>query len=206
MTTFNPYVITNVQDGFSVQSQGYWQGDLQDDPAVRFALSAGVVASTQATPIWGGVAVYESTAGSSTYDAVQGGAAPTIASAYDDGAGHQYLSGFTVFNGSYSLPTTPQSPVPMANAGNSFNFIRLGTGARVVVACDSTILALVGSDNPQTIYWDVTNLRLTTTATSNIALKVTLLDVTSNGASVSYNSGTGFATWNTSGSVAVIII
>jgi hypothetical protein len=202
MTTFNPYVITNVQDGFSVQSQGYWQGDLQDDPAVRFQLSAGVVASTQASPIWGGVAVTEYTAGSSSYDVVAGGAAPTIASA----TAVTGIAGFTVFNGSFSLPTTPQSPVPMANAGNSFNFIRLGTGARVVVACDSTILALVGSDNPQTIYWDVTNLRLTTTATSNIALKVTLLDVTSNGASVSYNSGTGFATWNTSSAVAVIII
>ena len=202
MTTFNPYVITNVQDGFSVQSQGYWQGDLQDDPAVRFALSAGVVGSTQTDPIWGGVAISEVTAGSATYDAVQGGAAPSILSATVVSG----ISGFTVFNGSYSLPTTPQSPVPMANAGNSFNFIRLGTGARVVVACDSSIIALVGSANPQTIYWDVTNLCLTTTSTSNIALKCTLLDVSTNGASVTYNSGTGFATWNTSGSVAVIII
>lgn len=202
MTTFNPYVITNVQDGFSVQSQGYWQGDLQDDPAVRFALSAGVVASTQSSPLWGGLAIAEYTAGSSSYDAVQGGAAPTIASA-TTGTG---VSGFTVFNGTFSLPTTPQSPVPLASAGNSFNFIRVGTGARVVVACDSSILALVGSANPQTIYWDVTNLRLTTTATSNIALKCTILDVSSNGSTVSYNSGTGFATWNTSGNVAVIII
>lgn len=202
MTSFNPYVITNVQDGFSVESQGYWQGDLQDDPAVRFALSAGVVASGQVAPLWGGLAIVESTAGSSSYDAVQGGAAPNIASATVASG----ISGFTVFNGSYSLPTTPQSPVPMANAGNSFNFIRLGTGARVVVACDSSILALVGSNNPQNIYWDVTNLRLTTTATSNIELKVTLLDVTTNGASVVYNSGTGFATWNTTGSVAVILI
>ena len=85
-------------------------------------------------------------------------------------------------------------------------FRSVGTGARVVVACDSSILALVGSTDPQTIYWDVTNLRLTTTATSNIAIKVTLLDVSTNGATVNYNSGTGFATWNTSGNVAVIII
>lgn len=202
MTTFNPFVITNVQDGFSVQSQGYWQGDLQDDPAVRFELSAGIVGSAQATPIWGGLAISEITAGSSTYDAVQGGSAPNIVSATVDSG----ISGFTVFNGSYSLPTTPQSPVPMANAGNSFNFIRVKTGARVVLACDSTILALVGSANPQTIYWDVTNLCLTTTSTSNIALTCTLLDVSTNGASVSYNSGTGFATWNTAANVAVIII
>ena len=96
----------------------------------------------------------------------------------------------------------------MANAGNSFNFIRLGSDARVVVPCDSTILALAGSStaNPQTLYWDVTNLRLTTTATSNAAVKCTLVNVSSNGATVSYNSGTGFATWNTSGNVAVIII
>ena len=204
MTTFNPYVVTNVQDGFSVQSQGYWQGDLLDDPAGRYALSAGVVAADETLPMWGGIAVYEKTAGSSTYDAVQGGAAPTIASA----TAASGVSGFTVYNGTISLPTFPQSPVPMANAGNSFNFIRLGTGARVVVKCSSAVLALVGSANPQTFTWDPVNLQLDVSSLSPSAIefKATLLDVTSNGSSVSYNSGTGFATWNTSSAVAVILI
>ena len=205
MTTFNPYVITNVQDGFSVQSQGYWQGDLQDDPAVRFALSAGVVASTQATPIWGGVAVYESTAGSSSYDAVQGGAAPTIASAYNDGAGHQYLSGFTVFNGSYSVPTTPQSPVPTAVAGNSFNFVRKGTNNRIVVKCSAGIIALAGSANPQAFSWDFTNNQLIP-GDGLDEFTATLIQVDTNGAVVVYDPVTGYATWNTSANVAVIQI
>ena len=202
MTTFNPYVVTNVQDGFSVQSQGYWQGDLQDDPAGRYALSAGVVASTETLPMWGGIAVFEKTAGSSTYDAVQGGAAPIIGRATVSDT----LAGFSVFNGSYSLPTTPQSPVPMGSPGNSFNFVRLGTGNRVAVKCNSAVLALVGSENPRTFGWDATNQQLVAAGAGTFDFSATLLAVTTNGATVSYDSGTGFATWNTAGSVAVIII
>ena len=207
MTTFNPYVVTNVQDGFSVQSQGYWQGDLLDDPAGRYALSAGVVASDETLPMWGGIAVYEKTAGSSTYDAVQGGAAPTIGRFLEsmELAGSK-IAGFSVFNGSYSLPTTPQSPVPMGSPGNSFNFVRVGTNNRVVVKCSSAVLALVGSEQPAAFSWDVTNQQLIPATMCAPTVNATLLNVSTNGATVSYDAGTGFATWNTTGNVAVIII
>lgn len=202
MTTFNPFVITNVQDGFSVQSQGYWQGDLLDDPAGRYQLSAGIIASTETLPMWGGIAVFEKTAGSATYDAVQGGSAPTIGRASTAGN----FAGFSVFNGSYSLPTTPQSPVPLGDNGNSFNFVRKGTNNRVVVKCNSAVLALVGSNNPLTLGWDATNQQLVAGGAGTFDITATLLAVTSNGANVSYDAGTGFATWNTAGNVAVIQI
>lgn len=202
MTTFNPFVITNVQDGFSVQSQGYWQGDLLDDPAGRYQLSAGIIASTETLPMWGGIAVFEKTAGSSTYDAVQGGSAPVIGRA----TAANNFAGFSVFNGSYSLPTTPQSPVPLGSNGNSFNFVRKGTNNRVVVKCNSAVLALVGSNNPLTLGWDATNQQLVAGGAGTFDITATLLAVTSNGANVSYDSGTGFATWDTTGNVAVIQI
>lgn len=202
MTTFNPFVITNVQDGFSVQSQGYWQGDLLDDPAGRFQLSAGIIASTETLPMWGGIAVFEKTAGSATYDAVQGGAAPTIGRALTAPT----FAGFSVFNGVYSLPTTPQSPVPMGNPGNSFNFVRAGTKNRVVVNASSAILALVGTNNPQTFGWDATAQQLVAAGTGDFDFDATLLDVTTNGATVVYDNVTGFATWNTASAVAVILI
>lgn len=198
MTTFNPFVVTNVQDGFSVQSQGYWQGDLLDDPAGRYQLAAGVVDSAETLPMWGGIAVFEKTA----VNSVDGGVAPSIGRA-DSAA---TLSGFSVFNGSYSLPTTPQSPVPMGSPGNSFNFVRVGTKNRVVVKAGSAILALAGSNNPQTFGWDATNQQLVASGAGDFDFDATLLAVSSNGATVSYDAGTGFATWNTTGNVAVILI
>lgn len=150
MTTFNPYVITNVQDSFSVQSQGYWQGDLQDDPAARFQLAPGIVAAGQAAPLWGGVAVFEETAPVTPNSSFLGSSIGRAINATQ-------IAGFSVFNGSYSLPTTPQSPVPMANAGNSFNYVRLGTNNRVVVAVSSAVLALTGAYNPQLLSWDPVN-------------------------------------------------
>jgi len=198
MTTFNPYVVTNVQDGFSVQSQGYWQGDLLDDPAGRYQLSAGVVAATETLPMWGGIAVFEKT----TANAVDGGAAPLIGRA----ASAATFAGFSVFNGSYSLPTTPQSPVPMGSPGNSFNFVRAGTKNRVVVKAGTAILALVGTDNPQTFGWDATAQELVASGAGDFDFDATLLAVTSNGATVTYDGVTGFATWNTTGTVAVILI
>ena len=200
MTTFNPYAVTNVQDGFSVQSNGFWAGDLQADPAGRFQLGAGVLKSTETVPMWGGLPVFEETP------------AATPAAGYAGSIiGRATLSanfaGFSVFNGSYSVPTTPQSPVPLGSAGNSFNFVRKGTNNRVVVACSSAVIALAGSTNPQQFSWDATlNQLVPYDSGADISFNATLIQVDTNSATVAYNSGTGFATWNTASNVAVIQI
>lgn len=203
---FNPYAITNVQDGFSVQSNGFWQGDLQADPAGRFQLAGGVIKSTETLPIWGGIAIYEDTPPVTPGNNYLGSLIGRFTSVQQEAGGS--IAGFTVFNGSYSLPTTPQSPVPMGSAGNSFNFVRVGTNNRVVVKCSSAIVALAGSANPQAFSWDETNQQLIPADLSPgaIRLTATLIQVDTNSATVVYDPVTGFATWNTQSNVAVIQI
>jgi hypothetical protein len=206
MGTWNPYAITNATDSFSVQSQGYYQGDVQADPATRFAIAAGIVASTETTPMWGGVAIYEQTPPAQVAGGFNGS---IIARAYNDGAGHQYFSGFSVYNGSVAAPTNPQSTAPVQSAGFSFNFVRFGSGNRIVVACSSDIIALAGSANPQEFSWDPVAQELIPYSTSPSALtfKATLVSVNAGNSSVVvYSSGTGNATWNNSANAAVILI
>lgn len=147
---FNPYAITNVQDSFSVQSQGYWQGDVLDDPAQRFQLAAGVVGASEALPMWGGIAVYEQTPPVGNAGT---GQASTIGRALNVGA----IAGFSTFRGSFAAPVTPQSTVPLQASGGSFNFVRLGSLSRVVVQASSGVLALAGSSNPLLLSWDPIN-------------------------------------------------
>lgn len=198
MTTFNPFAVTNVQDSFSVQSNGFWQGDLQADPAGRFQLAAGVIDAAETGVIWGGLPIVESTPAATPANGYMGSNLTLAATAAE-------LSGFTVFNGSYSVPTTPQSPVPTAVAGNSFNFVRKGTNNRIVVKCSSGVVALAGSANPQAFSWDFTNKQLIP-GNGTDEFTATLIQVDTNGAVVVYDALTGFATWNTSANVAVIQI
>lgn len=199
MTTFNPYAITNVQDSFSVQSNGFWQGTLQDDPAARFQIAPGVIKSTVAVPVWGGMAISEATP-PATPGAGYAGSILAIATTAAN------FAGFTVLNGTYSLPTTPQSPVPLASPGNSFNFVRKGTNNRIVVSCVSGVIALAGSTNPQTFGWDATAQQLVLAGDGDFDFDATLVQVDTNGATVVYDNVTGFATWDTTSNVAVIQI
>lgn len=202
---FNPFPITNAQGSFSVQSQGYIQGDVLADPATRFAIAAGIVDSAETLPMWGGVAIYEKTPPAQPSGGFDGS---TIARAYNDGMGGSFLSGFSTFNGSFAAPTSPQSPVPLQSAGFSFNFVRLGSGNRVVVACSADVIALAGSANPQQFSWDVDAQQLipVSIAPDALSFKATLISINTNSMTVDYNPTTGFATWNNTSNAAVILI
>src|ERR1044072_5030556 len=50
---------TTARNTFSVSSEGYVQGAAMDDPAKRYQLCQGIVASTETLPMWGGVALAE---------------------------------------------------------------------------------------------------------------------------------------------------
>jgi len=197
--SFNPFVITNAQDSFSVQSQGYWQGDVLADPAQRFQIAAGVVASTETLPMWGGIAIFEATPPANS---ALTGQASTIGRA----TAATNLAGFSTIAGSFAAPTTPQSTVPLQGTGGSFNFVRLGSLSRIVVKCSSDVIALAGSNNPQFFTWDYTNQQLIP-GNGTDQFKATLVAVNAgNSATVSYDGVTGFATWNTTGNAAVILI
>lgn len=199
---FNPIQTTNFPGTFYVQTEGYVQGVMEDDPVARFALRSGVVAAAATVPMWGGIAIAESLAGGSTgvVDQVN-----SILSAASSGNG---ITGFTVFNQASAMVITNSSNVPLSGSSMAVNFFRFGSGARVAVATTSAVAsALAGGTISPTLYWDPVAYQVTTVSTSNVALptsvKLTHLNV-GNSLVVSYNSGTGAANWQAAGSTLVI--
>lgn len=194
---FNPSPTTNFGGTFVVQSDGYVQGLIMDDPALRYQIAGGLVASGVTTPMWGGEAITEALPASTPQPL---GNNITLATAYAN------LTGFTVFNQGGAGIVSPQSQVPLYSALQSINIARLGSGLRIAVKCDPTLAAaLLGEDINQAVSWDFTNQLLVTFATTALACKV--LDVqTGNSKTVTYNTGTGFATWNLTGTCALIQI
>lgn len=150
-TPFYPYQTTNAAGSFSVQSAGYVQGIYMDDPAVRYALAIGTVSSSATGPIWGGMAISESVAAASGYDRTQGGTLVAATAVTN-------ITGFSVFNNAYAWPGSPQSPVPMAGAsGMTVPFFRMGSGARIAVAMDPSLVSLDGGLITQQVSWDFNN-------------------------------------------------
>lgn len=199
--TINPALMTNALGGFAVSSEGYVQGFALDDPAIRNELAAGIVSPAAANPIWGGSGITESlpTAGTEA-DSV--GSILALATAQAN------LTGFTVFNQSAAMLQSAQSPAPLAPAGGGINFYRLGSGARIAVACSAGVAAALaaGAVN-QALYWDYANqLLLNAPGGTAIGVKVVSVDAVGRSQVVAYNGGTGLATWNRAGFTAIIQI
>ena len=57
--SLNPMATTNAAGLFSVNSNGFTQGDAQDDPAIKFQLVGGVLSTAATVPLWGGVPIAE---------------------------------------------------------------------------------------------------------------------------------------------------
>lgn len=148
---FNPYATTNAAGSFSVQSAGYVQGVFLDDPAIRNELATGIVAASVTSPLYGGMAISESVAPTTGQDRTLGG---TIAPATSVAT----TTGFTVFNQAYSLVGSPSSPVPLTgNVGASVAFFRMGSGARIAVAMDPSLISLNGGLITQNVSFDFNN-------------------------------------------------
>jgi hypothetical protein len=85
------------------------------------------------------------------------------------------------------------------------NFYRLGSGARVALAIDPTLVTLEGGLITQQVSWDFANQKIIAFATTALAVKI--LAIKSSGCMVpSYNAGTGFVTWNYNGAAAVCLL
>lgn len=196
---FNPAPATNFGDSFSVQSDGYVQGVALDDPAVRYQLEQGVLDAAAAQPIWGGFGVLLNTA-SAAADAL--GADVKLATT-------AAISGFSVFNQAGGMINWPQSRVPTAQPGQSVNFYRFGTRARIPLQTTAVIAAALQAAGiaPQ-LYWDTVALQLTNASNGNtVALPttVTIYDVEVGNSKV-VNWASSQANWNGAGSVVVLII
>ncbi|MHB8816949.1 MAG: hypothetical protein ACYDAE_27310, partial [Steroidobacteraceae bacterium] len=68
--TYNPVQQTNFPGTFFTSSEGYVQGEVQDDPVARFALRSGIVSSSASTPMWGGLGIIESLPGANAVDQI----------------------------------------------------------------------------------------------------------------------------------------
>jgi hypothetical protein len=158
--SFNPLITTNAAGTFVASSDGVVQGTFYDDPAVRYALRGGILATTETLPMWGGVGVYElvPTPGTPNPDISLGsilGRATTLTQTSTGG-----LTGFTVFNQAINMVTTPQSTVPLSGTGMSCHYFRLGSGARIAVAADPVLVDLEGGLVGANVSWDFNNQRL----------------------------------------------
>lgn len=195
----NPAKQSNFSGTFSVQSDGYIQGLYMDDPAVRYALAGGTVKSDEAAPMFGGIAIGELIPNPASVAVELGG---VIERAVD----YAHLTGFTVFNQNGSAILSPPNTVPLADVGMNVNFFRLGSGARIAVACDDALAATLsgGTDLITTqVSWDFTNQKLVAFNTTALACKV--LNV-QRGNSKIVQLSSGVYTWNPSGTCALIQI
>lgn len=174
---YNPYQTSNAAGSFNVQSDGYIQGVMLDDPAVRFALAGGVLAQSETLPMWGGVGISEAVPGAAnTPDRSLGGIVTRATTLTAAAAGQ--LTGFSVFNQNHAMVNNPQSPVPLAGSGMDVHFLRLGSGARIAVACTPNLVNAEGVVITQNVSWDFENQQLTPYASTTISAGT-------------YNSGTG---------------
>jgi hypothetical protein len=200
LPTFNPMQVTNAAGTFYAQSTGYVSGVMLDDPAVRFAIDQGINTPGGSAVLYGGMAITES-------GITPGTEVGSVMSVLALASAETNITGFTVFNQSSALIQTPQSPVPIAPPSGFINFCRLGSGARIVVPVSAVdAAAMQGQPVNQLVYWDYTNQVLLHNA-GGTAIPVKVLDINVGNSQVpSYNSGTGFYTWNYAGSSAVIQI
>lgn len=164
--SFNPILQTTALGTFDVQTDGYIQGVYMDDPAVRYALAGGIVAGTETLPMWGGIALFEDIPGAA------GAPAGNLGSIVGRAQSNAAIAGFSVFNQASNWITSPQSEAPSAGNFMGVNFFRLGSGARIPVACDPTLAAaLRGGATNQQVGWDINNQILAPyTATATYAI------------------------------------
>lgn len=196
MTTINinPMATTTAAGLFNTSSTGFVQGDAQDDPATKFALVGGQYQAAATAPLWGGLPIQEliPTAAQSTFGN-QIALSTSLAT----------ISGFAVNNQAYQGITTPQSPSPLILPGMSVNYYRLKSGARIPLPILASLTSLDGGQTNQQVSWDWTLNQITTYDGTN-ALPLTILEISATGnLLVSYNSGTGYATWTTTGAIAL---
>ena len=203
---FNPYLQTTAAGMFTIESDGFVVGTAMPDPATRFALAGGWLATTETLPMFGGVAINESVPQErppvTRADVALGG---IIARATTLAAGAGTVTGFSVFDQNYAAVNTPQSPVPVVGSGGLVNFYRLGSGARVALAIDPALVTLEGGLITQQVSWDFSAQRIIAFATNALAVKV--LAIKSSGCMRPiYTAGTGFTTWSYNDAAALCLL
>ena len=165
--SFNPYIQTTFSGSFNASTNGLVAGTAYPDPASRFYLTGGHLASTETLPMWGGVGISEAIPVPGVTDTLLSatpaacgdlGTIVTRATTLASGAGG--LTGFSVFDQAHSWITTPQSQVPTAGVGGLVNLFRLGSNIRIAVAIDPVLVSLENGSISGPVSWDFAQQRL----------------------------------------------
>lgn len=198
--SFNPMTTTGISDGFVVDSKGFVQGTFLDDPAVRYQLEGASVDSSQTAPLWGGLPItLKVPAVDQTANLPSAVLAATLTG----------INGWVLFNQASAGIITPSSNVPLYQSGMSINFARAGSNMRICLPVENTTVlnTLVGDAPNVALYWDTTNNCLTTSASGTLGpLPISLEFLSAQSKTVTYNGSTGNATWNQTGSAAIVRI
>jgi hypothetical protein len=67
------------------------------------------------------------------------------------------IHGFSVFDQSHHAINSPQSPVPLLGSGMTAQYYRIGSFARIAVACDPSLVSLQNGIITPNVSWDFTN-------------------------------------------------
>jgi hypothetical protein len=199
--SLNPMQTTNAAGLFQTNSQGFTQGDAQDDPAVKFALCGGVLSTEAATPIWGGVPISELIPAAVTQPGTD-----LLGSTILQATEAADTTGICVFNQAFGGITTPQSNAPLFSPGMSVNYYRFGSGARIPLRIDPALVSLDGGLVTQQVEWDYT-LNQIVAYSAGPAFPVKILRIsTANNLAVSYDGMTGNANWVSDAPLALCLI
>lgn len=203
--SINPALVSNAPGTFVVSSDGYVAGTALDAPANRNRLVSGI--NLSATPMYGGIAITANLTTGIVEGANPGsGYAPQLGPTLAFATAVANITGWTVFDQSLATYSSPQSPVPLASQYGAINYYETGSGARIVVPVSAADAATfqAGAVN-QACYWNYSTQFLAASGTGALSVKIVDIQI-GNSMVPSYNSGTGFATWSYTGSVAVIEI
>jgi hypothetical protein len=200
--TFAPYTTSFPTNPFLSQTQGYTSGYVVDDPTTKNWLASGQLASSELIVMWGGVPISQEINNLGTGSESLG---PTIKRA----TSQSNTNGFSVLNQAGHMVITPGgNSAPSIGTGGSVHFYRIGSGmVRLIVNCDPALISALSTGefvNGASLYWDVTNYRVTlSTSGSNFALPtgVTLESTQTNSKITAYSASA--VTWTT-GDAAMI--
>jgi hypothetical protein len=166
--SFNPNLTSNAAGGFNIETTGYIAGMAYWEPATRYQLSGGPLASSETLPMWGGLPIVAEIPQYSSYALTTGTPPVTTAGSPIEALGTPIIRsvasadivGFSVFNSDHAMINSPQSPVPLAAPGMQVNYFKLGSLARIALPVDPAIATLVGSSILSSCSWDYANLRV----------------------------------------------
>ncbi|CAM6053283.1 unnamed protein product [Sphagnum tenellum] len=176
---------------FTIDTVGYIQGTALDAPNARYNLTGGVLALTETIPMWGGVGIFEDVPvlGSYSSPTLQPyvGRATTLNLTSSTG-----LAGFSVFDQNFAAINYPGCEVPLLASGMAVNYYRLGSGARIALACDPVLAAsLQGGATGQAVSWNFAGQFLqqydASTATTSIT-SITWANTSGGQATVTFTS------------------